>query len=389
MAKHIARIVVTVLILGAIAYASWAFFFKPDNNEYVYSELLDLNETVSSYTDSNISELEEQIGALTNANYFGTSSNQIVFATGQQDAIINIRAFLLGMSSAEYANFYGVTPEYFNVMQASNYFVLKNDVTLAIYETSAFIAYENILTDAYNYYTPYTQFATGVMDEEIDMFKEHVNVLNNKHDAILEQIEDILDYQTSITTVNSTVNTVLTGYYEALLNDYVDYYVAYADLVDYLRVFVGERTTENTFIYDIQASYLNSAVESIAYYVSVVDFNADSFASGALTASEVALNKYLTESIMYRENLAIAMDNLSDETYFELVNVYNTLNQNYASILFGDNSIFTYSNANKLLVMQDDSSAIASIRVEQLDNVQILLEKLGFPAPVVEPEPEV
>ena len=40
MAKHIARIIVSVIILGTLGYAGWVFFFKPNNNEYVYEEMI-------------------------------------------------------------------------------------------------------------------------------------------------------------------------------------------------------------------------------------------------------------------------------------------------------------------------------------------------------------
>lgn len=380
MAKHIARIVVTVLILGAIGYASWAFFFKPNNDEYVYSEILNVKEFVLSEEDETQTKLEEKLASLEEANYFGNIS-QIAFEAGEQDSVINMRQFLLNLSSANYANYYGASPSYFD---------LEADATFAeeaFYDLAVFSNYETILTEAMDYYLPYTQFVSGVYDEEIDLFKDYVEAYQNKYNKVLDQIDVILSYQSSITTVNTTVNTVLKGYYESLLTKYADYYVAYTDLIDFLRVFVTENTTEDVFVYDLQAVYFNSIVESIAYYADTVNFDSASFESETLSAAEIALNSYLVESLMYRENLAVALDNLSDASSFELVNVYNLLSQNYNAILFGSTNVFTYNNATKINVLNGEANAIASIRVENLENVQLLLEKLGFPAPVAE-DPE-
>ncbi len=370
MSKHIIRILVTLIILSTIGYGAWVFFLKPNDNEYVYTQMLNVLETV------NDGEINTKLTQLSEKDYMGSvapsETNGVTrFASGT--TLYNVREFMFQITNqTAYEKYYGVAQNGFNV------YVNEDDTT-----NFSYIDYDQILDAAMSYYAPYTQFATGVGSEEIKNYNAAQKTYEKTYNEAINKINIIINYQNNNQVLDSTKTIVLTDYYKQLLVLVNDYYAAYTNFVIVVQNFVSEFASDSQFIYDLEPIYLNSAVYTISKFTKIANFASVDFSGVSLNAAAIANNQYLAESAMYYYNYQNQEKELN--VIFELVNNYNTLASNYSEILFGNNNVFARTHVTKVNIVNGESAAVADIREEFIPLVQNLLIQLGFEAPV-EPE---
>lgn len=372
MAKHILRIVVTLLILSTLGYAVWLYFLNPNNDEYVALQIKEI--IVDEDKDESLSK---NLNTLLSRNYYGSTASQHVFveSNAQQQEIVRIRKIVFGLeNNSEIVTYYGEIAEDLTVAQI-------NDLRLK--ELSVKAINDNLFTVLNSYFT-YAQFVENSSSDDLKavrtLFKDYQKEYNKMNDLV----KTIINWQKNGSDT-TTVNGQTTNYYRNLVTNLKTYYTSFVNLNLGLKEYVVKRAFDNNLVYDLNAILNDATLYSTLNFVNTLSYEENAFTGETIPASVRTTNKKLYDAALIRFALKTNIESAAQEDRFNFILNYNTLYKDYNEILFNTNtttgpefSIYFKTNAQKQGIVSGVAGEIVNIQEEFISTVQNVLSFLGF-----------
>lgn len=372
MAKHILRIVVTLLIVSTLGYAAWFYFFNPNNDEYVALQIKEL--IVDEDKDNS---LTKNLNTLFSKNNYGTTAGEKVFveSDAQQREIVRIRKVIFGVANnAEVVTYYGEVAENLTITQINN--LRTNELSIKKLNDNLF--------DVLNYYFTYSQFAENTSSQDLKELKTLFKDYNNEYKKMNNLVKTLITWQNNGSS-STTVNEQTTNYYRNLVSGFKTYYTTFIDLNLGLKNYVVKRVFNDNLVYDLNLVLNDATLYSTLNFVNTMGYSEGSFASETVPSSVRQTNKKLYDAALIRYALKNNIDNAEQEDRFNFVLNYNTLYKDYTKILFNTNtttgpefSIYFKTNAQKQGIVTGVAGEIVNIQEEFISTVQSTLSFLGF-----------
>lgn len=372
MAKHILRIVVTLLILSTLGYAVWSYFLNPNNDEYVALQIKEI--IVDEDKDESLSK---NLNTLLSRNYYGSTASQHVFveSNAQQKEIVRIRKIVFGLANnSEIVTYYGEIAEDLTVTQI-------NDLRLK--ELSVKAINDNLFTVLNSYFT-YAQFVENSSSDDLKavrtLFKDYQKEYNKMNDLV----KTLINWQKNGSDT-TTVNGQTTNYYRNLVTNLKTYYTSFVNLNLGLKEYVVKRAFDNNLVYDLNAILNDATLYSTLNFVNTLSYEENAFTGETIPASVRTTNKKLYDAALIRFALKTNIESAAQEDRFNFILNYNTLYKDYNEILFNTNtttgpefSIYFKTNAQKQGIVTNVAGEIVNIQEEFIPTVQNVLSFLGF-----------
>lgn len=372
MAKHILRIVVTLLIVSTLGYAAWFYFFNPNNDEYVALQIKEL--IVDEDKDNS---LTKNLNTLFSKNNYGTTAGEKVFAESdaQQREIVRIRKVIFGVANnTEVVTYYGEVAENLTNSQINN--LRTNELSVKKINDNLF--------DVLNYYFTYSQFAENTSSQDLKELKTLFKDYNNEYKKMNNLVKTLITWQNNGSS-STTVNEQTTNYYRNLVSGFKTYYTTFIDLNLGLKNYVVKRVFNDNLVYDLNLVLNDATLYSTLNFVNTMGYNEGAFSSETMPSSVRQTNKKLYDAALIRYALKNNIDNAEQEDRFNFVLNYNTLYKDYTKILFNTNtttgpefSIYFKTNAQKQDIVTGVAGEIVNIQEEFISTVQSTLNFLGF-----------
>lgn len=375
MAKHILRIIVTVILVGALGFTAWTYFYKPGDDEVVYAELTKLTNKVASEAGVLTTFTE-----LSNETHFGKGDGKVLLSPGSNPEIFTTRMLLFGTNSIlTFESFY---PS-----------VLSGYENLSLYNQISYTYAIEQLNTILKSYASISQFSEGAKALNYDNVLDAIKVLNAKHSALQDSIKVTINFQTNNALPNDSIQrNTLRQYYINIVNNYYDYLFNYTILLDEISAYNTKFVYNNNFIYDTQNIFYEGILSNLKKFTTLsgsysdvknygVTYNTSTSVT-TLNAATLEKNSYLYDAFVINKSYNFVSTNKSDENeaanYAALV-AFNLLKSDYNVVLFGTNSFLNKSNAKKVAIAnQTDAAEVALINVNYLPSVLTLLNYYGF-----------
>lgn len=414
--KHLIRIIVTILVVGALGVGAYFIWFKPDKDLSTFLALNDLSEFKQQINlDNNMQDLYlatghgtvtvKKVVTITNEDAdtvtestenfdfaipfdtdflpnYGLSENpyEVIINKVNYEDILSIRAILF-QSKTDYIN-----ADLINLNESL--LLEKNDNNIK-YSYYSYSVMEQYLNQVYSHYLAYTQVAQGVSSSAQKAIKKTLNEYRDALEALNQSILSTLNYQIvynykidsiidqkefTITNDNVTTKIYVPNYvgddnaahlelynrYHRVLKNYRYSLNLYVDLINELKDFV------NKFVYN--GNVINN-VKTAEYDIFLMSAKNAVGGNYDTIADKKQANIWLTENKLF-------MTALNNASIYEsqLLEDYNKIVNNYYQ---GLQSVMAFLPDEKIAFVNNPYTQ-PSIKTDYVQSLINILKVYGY-----------
>lgn len=374
MAKHALRIIVTVVLLIALGYVAFDYFYTPNDDEVVYASVGDFIELIDSQDSVN-----NNLSSLSN-DYFGVSrAVGDIITDDNMPKVLALHELIFGaQTNNAFYRYYGDTI-------SSRYSVSSVRAELG-YEDAL-----DMLDEVMKHYYKLSQYSSGATAYGYNKVTNAIDNLEDKNKELNNTLKMAYDFKSSNeNTSDSTQQQALYNYYMTTVQGIREYVYYYANAITEVKDYVETYVYDNNYIYDNNAIFYHAMTLNLAKFASItLDNEGLDQAMELIESSNILLDQATMERNAYLYDAYVisitkdAMQAFEDEEIvadnWNAINSFLTLQNNYKAILYGQNNMFQLSNSDKeSIAKENESQVLSSINAQYVDEVSYLMSYIGF-----------